>query len=402
MRFGANVQPGQIVAVSSEPGQGAAGPRDRRGRLRARGAKFVDLIVFDVHFKRARALNADPETLGFVPPWFGQRARGAGRASLRARRADRPGGAAAHGRTSIPRCSAATCCPRVRESIEVVNDAHHQLDDRPVPDAGVGHAGAPRARAGRRAGPAVERGRPRLPARRARSRRRLGRAAGPARPRRRDKLDELAARRAPLRGPGHRPDRRPAAQLAAGARPASITVDGIVHAPNIPTEEVFTTPDPERVDGFVTATKPLFTSGTPDHRPAGPLRGRPGGRDRRRPGRRGAAGPEPSATPARARLGEVALVDREGRIGPLDTVFFDTLLDENAASHIALGPGLRARRRRRPRTAARVNEQRDPRRLHDRRRRGGGHRACRADGTRGRAAARRPLADLADRLVSAR
>jgi aminopeptidase len=38
-----------------------------------------------------------------------------------------------------------------------------------------------------------------------------------------------------------------------------------------------------------------------------------------------------------ARLGEVALVDREGRIGPLDTVFYDTLLDENAASHIALG-----------------------------------------------------------------
>jgi aminopeptidase len=33
----------------------------------------------------------------------------------------------------------------------------------------------------------------------------------------------------------------------------------------------------------------------------------------------------------------VALVDREGRIGPLGRVFYDTLLDENAASHIALG-----------------------------------------------------------------
>jgi aminopeptidase len=43
--------------------------------------------------------------------------------------------------------------------------------------------------------------------------------------------------------------------------------------------------------------------------------------------------------PGAARLGEVALVDREGRIGPLDTVFFDTLIDENAASHIALGQG---------------------------------------------------------------
>jgi aminopeptidase len=40
-----------------------------------------------------------------------------------------------------------------------------------------------------------------------------------------------------------------------------------------------------------------------------------------------------------ARLGEVALVDADGRIGKLDTVFYDTLLDENAASHIALGQG---------------------------------------------------------------
>jgi aminopeptidase len=40
-----------------------------------------------------------------------------------------------------------------------------------------------------------------------------------------------------------------------------------------------------------------------------------------------------------SRLGEVALVDREGRIGELGTIFYDTLLDENAASHIALGQG---------------------------------------------------------------
>src|SRR5207245_8985757 len=40
-----------------------------------------------------------------------------------------------------------------------------------------------------------------------------------------------------------------------------------------------------------------------------------------------------------ARLGEIALVDRESRIGQLGTVFYETLLDENAASHIALGSG---------------------------------------------------------------
>jgi aminopeptidase len=39
------------------------------------------------------------------------------------------------------------------------------------------------------------------------------------------------------------------------------------------------------------------------------------------------------------RLGELALVDGAGRIGPLGTVFYDTLLDENASSHIAFGSG---------------------------------------------------------------
>jgi aminopeptidase len=41
------------------------------------------------------------------------------------------------------------------------------------------------------------------------------------------------------------------------------------------------------------------------------------------------------------RLGEAALVDQSGRIGATGTVFHDTLLDENAASHIALGAGFR-------------------------------------------------------------
>ncbi|MDQ3381418.1 MAG: aminopeptidase, partial [Actinomycetota bacterium] len=40
-----------------------------------------------------------------------------------------------------------------------------------------------------------------------------------------------------------------------------------------------------------------------------------------------------------SRLGEIALVDGHGRIGSLETTFFDTLIDENAASHIALGNG---------------------------------------------------------------
>ena len=89
-------------------------------------------------------------------------------------------------------------------------------------------------------------------------------------------------------------------------------------------------------------------------RAPGALRGRPRGRDRRRRERRGAARARRHRRRAPARLGELALVDRQGRIGPLGTVFYDTLLDENAASHIALGYGFAFAAERR--TAARLNK----------------------------------------------
>ena len=80
-----------------------------------------------------------------------------------------------------------------------------------------------------------------------------------------------------------------------------------------------------------------------------------------------------------ARLGEVALVDGSGRIGPLDTVFYDTLLDENAASHVALGAGVRVRASATRPTSSACNDEHDPHRLHDRRgrRRRDGHRGRR-------------------------
>src|SRR5206468_2035006 len=46
------------------------------------------------------------------------------------------------------------------------------------------------------------------------------------------------------------------------------------------------------------------------------------------------------------RLGEVALVDRSSRIGQTGRIYFDTLLDENAAAHIAFGMGFDKTRRR--------------------------------------------------------
>ena len=157
------------------------------------------------------------------------------------------------------------------------------------------------------------------------------------------------------------------------------TIDDLTHYPNLPTEEVFTTPDPERVDGHVSATMPLELYGSYMD----------GIRIEFEAGRAVKVDADQGADALRAtmakddgasRLGEIALVDKEGRIGPLGTVFHETLLDENAASHIALGnlhvPG---RGRSRPR---RAEQERPPRRLHDRlerARRGGDHPRRRPD-----------------------
>ncbi len=113
---------------------------------------------------------------------------------------------------------------------------------------------------------------------------------------------------------------------------------GREHLPNVPTEEVFTSPDPERTEGTVTSTKPLLVSG----------RVVKGLRVRFEGGRAVAIDADEGADLLRElvareedgnRLGEVALVDGSGRIDELGTIFHDTLLDENAASHIALGSG---------------------------------------------------------------
>ncbi len=116
------------------------------------------------------------------------------------------------------------------------------------------------------------------------------------------------------------------------------TAWGREHVPNLPTEEVFTSPDPERTEGTVTATKPLLVSG----------RAIEGLRVRFERGRAVEIEADVGGSLLRElmrrdedanRLGEVALVDGSGRVGPSGIVFHDTLLDENAASHIALGAG---------------------------------------------------------------
>src|SRR5829696_2837928 len=70
--FGANVQSDQIVAIGCEPGKEYL-VRALAASAYRHGAKFVDVGWFDPHVKRARIEHADPGTLDFVPPWYGQR-----------------------------------------------------------------------------------------------------------------------------------------------------------------------------------------------------------------------------------------------------------------------------------------------------------------------------------------
>jgi aminopeptidase len=117
------------------------------------------------------------------------------------------------------------------------------------------------------------------------------------------------------------------------------TRGGIEHVPNMPTEEVFTSPDWRRTEGRVRSTYPLSVGGTIVR----DLEARfEGGRIVEA---RASAGLEvierQLETDAQARyLGEVALVDGGSAVKRSGLVFSDTLFDENASCHIAYGNGL--------------------------------------------------------------
>jgi aminopeptidase len=116
------------------------------------------------------------------------------------------------------------------------------------------------------------------------------------------------------------------------------TVFGQGHVANLPTEEVFTTPNSARTEGTVRSTRPLTIGG-------GLVIGLEmrfeGGSIVEVKARQGAELVEAQlAKDAGARrLGEVALVDGTSRVGETGLVFFDTLFDENATCHIAYGRG---------------------------------------------------------------
>jgi aminopeptidase len=164
----------------------------------------------------------------------------------------------------------------------------------------------------------------------------------------REHLDRLDARAAALTE--LRPDalryRGPGTDLTVGllaaARWASArfrTAGGIDYVANMPTEEVFTTPDSRRAEGTLRSTMPLSLGGQLI-------------RDLQltfEDGRIVQVEAESGAEIVRShlatienadRLGELALVTKESRVGQTGQLFYNTLFDENATCHIAYGFGL--------------------------------------------------------------
>ncbi len=123
--------------------------------------------------------------------------------------------------------------------------------------------------------------------------------------------------------------------------PTNVNAHAIEHAWNLPSEEVYTVPDPDRVDGHVRLTRPAVVGG----------RLIPGVHLTFRQGKvvdMNAPDGAPSLReyidrdPGTSRLGELALVDGDSAVGSIGQTFGMSMLDENTASHIALGFGFPA------------------------------------------------------------
>ncbi|MGI8921803.1 MAG: aminopeptidase [Solirubrobacteraceae bacterium] len=332
--FGANVQRGQIVAISTEPGKEALTRALAAAAYRA-GASFVDVNSFDTYVKRARIEFSEEEFLEVVPSWYGERMLALG--EQRCARIGLTGPAAPGLLDDLdPERTGRDRLPFIAEAVTVVNarTTNWTAASCPTPEwAQLVHPSLSAEDALARLWEQIAhvcRLDEEDPVAAWRSRMdRVGAAAAA--------LDERRFEALHFAGPGT----DLTVGLLAGSRWISArfsTIDGIEHFPNLPSEETFTAPDPERVDGVVRCTKPLVLQGSIVR----DLRVRfEGGRAIELEASSGERTLRSllSRDPGALRLGEVALVDGNGRVGALDTIFFDTLLDENAASHIAFGQG---------------------------------------------------------------
>jgi aminopeptidase len=156
--------------------------------------------------------------------------------------------------------------------------------------------------------------------------------------RRAARLTKLGLDRLELRGPG--------TDLSVRFSPGTLflgggekNAHGVHISPNLPTEENFTSPDAGSTEGTFRCSRPLVFQGRLIEGISGEFRNGRLARLKAK-GRNGAFFRQFIGSIENAdRLGEVALVDSSSRIGRSGRIYFNTLLDENAAAHIAFGTG---------------------------------------------------------------
>jgi aminopeptidase len=329
VRVGANVQEGQLVEVLGRVEHAPVVRAVAAAAYRA-GARYVDVYYSDQHLRRALIEHAAEDVLSWTPPWLLERARHIG--DERAAVVALTGDAEPELLADLPgeRVGKARMLELAEENNRQINEQLNNWTVVGVPNEGwskqmFGEADAERlwelvefcvrldeddpvqawrehvARIGRRA----------------------------------RELNELKVDALHFTGPG--------TDLRIGLLPESRwqgceseTAEGLAYVANMPTEEVFTTPDLRRTEGVVRSTRPLALYGQIVK----------GLEVRFEGGRIVDVTADEGADVVRGQLktdehapflGEVALVDGTSRIGKTGMTFFDTLFDENATCHVAYG-----------------------------------------------------------------
>jgi aminopeptidase len=329
VQIGANVQPGQIVEVTARIEHAPVARAVTRAAYRA-GAAYVDVGYSDQHVRRAMIEHAADDILSWTPPWILERARHFGRENAAVVAlvgdaepellGDLPGDRVGKARmkelgeeltqqtneglnnwvvTGVPTAGWATQLfgkPDVDALWDLVEFCVRLDEDDPVA-AWRAHVEKLNARA--------------------------------------KLLNDMRVDTLRYRGPG--------TDLTVGLLPESrwmgcesTSSTGINYVANMPTEEIFTTPDARRTQGTVRSTQPLVLAGqivkglevSFENGRISDVRAEEGA---------GVIEGELTLDDNAPFLGEVALVDGTSRVGQTGRVFYETLYDENASCHIAYG-----------------------------------------------------------------
>jgi aminopeptidase len=324
---GANVQPGQTVLVNAFVEQ-VEFARALAEAAYARGAGYVDVWYWDPHVKRSRLLHAPLESLSSTPAWLDERARAVVETGAYIRVEGDPNP------TLLSDVDPARATLDPMPVNQVIRQGQREntmcwaICSYPTPGWAQAVLGTPDIdRLWDAVATAVRLDEP-DPV-----------AAWQAHIERLDaKSAELTERRFDairFRGPG--------TDLTIGLFPGSrwksgteTTKSGVRCVVNMPTEEVFTTPDRRRAEGVVRATLPLLCEGVLVEGLEMELRG---GRIVRVDADRGAdlVRGQVARDEGSHQLGEVALVSGDSGVYKSGLLFKDTLYDENAACHIAYG-----------------------------------------------------------------